>query len=660
MPSSFDMSIPGSVWIDSEHQARQWMTRYLETHRANNGLGIDSETSGLDKRRDSVIIWSLSDGVTRICLDRKYIGLFKEPILENPQICFDLTNAKFDMHMFANSGADLVKAGEIRDTIVMSWLNNENNTGRHGLKECVADHFGRVTPTFEETFGKIPNKKVDKVTGQLLSKTVGQIIREHIENKDKLISAADYASLDAYNSTMLRHRFDDLLSQINLGWGSLKDYFYGIEVPFTKVLYKMERRGITLDAGYLRSQAGPMRERMEQIKTEFVHANGALINLNSPDHIRKFFFDKLGKTVIKETKGGKTGIKKPSTDVEVLEIWAGQGDPWAQKLMDYRGIAKIYGTYVEGLQDWLDPAYRIHTSFNQAGTVTGRLSSSEPNLQNIPRPEEDEFRIREAFIGGERKRLLVADYEQLEMRLMAHFSGDVKMIDAIQKGMDLHCYTTAEMEGIPYDDVLAAKKVKKKEDLTEAQKILLLKRQNNKGTGFGIIYGIGGPKLAAKLTRESKHLVTEEEGWSLINKWLNVFPGVRTYIDKTKDSMQAYGYVQVITGRLRRFGDVRNMNRRDASQADRQAVNSVIQGTAAEIAKFSMLKAEGDQEMEKLGCSLLLQVHDELVWEVPDDPEIERLAAKRAKEIMESPFPYPLSVALPASVGSADTWASAK
>jgi DNA polymerase-1 len=651
------MSIPGGKWVETEYEARQWAERYRTSYHQNDGaLGIDSETTGIDKIRDTVMIWSLSDGATRICLDRNYLQLMKEQgILENPAIDLDFTNAKFDGHMFANSGIQLVNNGRWRCTLPQSWLYNENNQGRHGLKECITDHFGRRTPTFEETFGKIPTPKKGE-----RKKTIGELIREALSNPENFIRAVDYASLDSYNTTTLRRHFDDLLSQIRIPWGTLKDYYYMIEVPFTKLLFKLERRGITTDKGYLMSKQGPMEARMLDIEREFNREAGREINLNSAvKDVPWFFFEHLQKNSIKNTKGGKSGIKRPSTDAEVLEEWAGTGDYWAQKLLEYRGISKIYGTYVEGLQHWLDSGCRIHTSLNQIGTVTGRLSSSEPNLQNIPRADEDDFRIREAFIPSENRILVVADYEQLEMRLMAHFSNDAKMIDAIHKGMDLHCYTTAEMEGIPYDEVLAAKKTKK-EDLTERMHELLLKRQNNKATGFGIIYGIGGPKLARKLTRETKKLVTDPEGNALIRRWLGVFPSVEKHIDEVHERMRLLGYVQVITGRFRRFGDVRNMSRRDASAAERQGVNSEIQGTAAEIAKMAMLRCDSDAELHSLDAQMLLQVHDELIFDVPDDQEIRQRVKKRVKEIMEHPFPFELSVPLPASVGEGYTWADAK
>jgi DNA polymerase-1 len=657
MPHAFDLTIPEPHFIDTEYEARRWIDRYLISHRKNGGLGLDTETSGLDRLRDYVIIWSLSDGETRICLDRKFLGLFKAPILENPEVNFDLTNVKFDMHMLANSGIDIVNAGELRCTVIQSWLYNENNTGRHGLKECMFDHFNRHVPTFEETFGKIPVAKKGETR-----KTVGAMIREVVEGQkgmDAFDRAIDYASLDAYDSTILRHHFDELLSRTSLQWGSLKDYYYRVEVPFTKVLYKMERRGITVDKGYLLSLKGPMEERMTAIERDFNHLVGGVFNPKSPKQLQKLFFDTLQLPIVSYTKGGKSGNKQPSTDAEALEEWAGQGNEWAEKLLIYRSIAKIYGTYVEGLSNWLDSECRIHTTLNQSGTVTGRLSSSEPNLQNIPRPDEDEFKIREAFIPGANKKLLVADYEQLEMRLLAHFSKSEKMRNAINNGMDIHSLTTAEIEGIPYDDVVRAKKAPKDQHTPEIVE-LLLKRQNNKSTGFGIVYGIGGPKLARKLTRETKKLVTEEEGWGLIKKWLAVYPDVEVHIQEVKDCMAQFGQVITITGRPRRFGDLANMSRRDRAAAERQGVNSEIQGTAAEACKYSMIVAENDPELRSLGVVMLLQIHDELIFEVPDDPEIEVRALKRVGEIMSNPFGEPLTVGLPVSAHCGYSWAEAK
>lgn len=663
---AFDMSIPAGHFVETEYEARKWMQYLLQSSKQRGSLGLDSETTGLVRHRDVVLYWSISDGQYRICLPSQFIPLFKEPILENPDVNFDFTNAPFDAHMFANSGADVSKAGNWCDTRIQSWLLNENNQGRHGLKECIKDHFKRETPSFESIFGKVPPKKKDKMTGRLISKTVGDLIRECMEDPQRKIGGADYASLDAYNSTCLRSHLDGLLSSSQMYDGmSLYQYYHSVEVPFTKLLWKLERRGITLDAGYLKEKQGPMETEMAKIEKEFARAAGRLINLNSPNDIRWFFFEMLQKQPIKWTDGGASGKKQPSTDAEVLDEWAGKGDQWAKLLLDHRSISKIHGTYVTSLQELIDHNYRLHSSLNQIGAVTGRLSSSDPNLQNIPRPDEDQFKIREAFVPGDRKVLVVADYAQLEMRLMAHFSQDEKMIDAIKKGIDLHCLTVSEMEGIPYDEVVGAVKAKdaaKKggPKLTERQKELLLKRQNNKATGFGIIYGIGGPRLAANLTRETGRLVTEEEGWTLIKKWLAVFPGVGRYIEETKEEIWRAGKVQTIMGRWRRFGDLKGMSKRDAAQCERQGVNSIIQGSAADIAKMAMLKAEHDPELKSLNAQLLLQIHDELIFECPDDPEVISAVKERVQEIMEDPFGAPLRVPLPAEAGHGYSWASAK
>jgi DNA polymerase-1 len=660
----FDLSLPPAYFVETEHEARQWMNHFLVSSKANNGLGLDSETSGITKFKDVVIIWSLSDGANRICLPAKFIPLYREPILENPEINFDLTNAKFDAHMFANTGADISKAGEWRDTVVQSFLFNENNQGRHGLKECIRDHFNREPPTFEQIFGKIPIVKKG-----MPKKTYADLINEALADPVRRAAATDYAAMDAYNSTTLRAYFDQQLEEIKMYPGmTLKQFFYDVEVPFTKVLWKIERRGFQVDAGYLWALKGPMEKRMEEIEKEFAKAAGQLLSLQSTHAMRWFFYDFLKKEPFKYTKGGVSGNIQPSTDVEVMDEWAGKGDEWAKLLLEYRGIAKIHGTYVEGIMELLDSKYRVHTSLNQTGAQSGRLSSSDPNLQNIPRPGEDQFRIRDAFIAGAGKRLIVADYAQLEMRLMAHFSQDEKMIKAIVDGIDLHCFTVSEMHGIPYDEVIAAvkaeklhKKGKLGRDLTEREEELLLMRQAAKATGFGIIYGIGGPRLAMGLTKISKgKIYSEAEGWQLIEKWFGVFPRVRDFIEGMKKQIRTKGYVQTITGRFRRSGDVANMTKKDASQIERTLVNAIVQGSAADVAKASMLRAEHDPIMREYGATMELQVHDELVFEVPDIPEVVEGCKKRLKEIMENPFGQPLLVPLPAEVGDGYSWATAK
>lgn len=663
------MSVPVSYFIETEFEARQWLEHFRRTRFENNGLGLDSETTGVHKTKSLPIIWSLSDSVSRICLDAKLLPIFKESLLEDPETDLDIANAKFDAHMFANAGVDISKAGEWRDTTMMSFLENENKLGRHGLKENIFDHFGRRRPTFTDVFGKIPPKKKNQER-----MTTGELIRIALANPVQREAATDYASLDAYDHTILRAHYDKILESILLYEGmTAKRFFYEVEVPFTKLLWRLERRGFTVDAGHFKEVAPSMVQTMTAIEKEFFKAAGKMINLNSTPQLREFFYGVLGKQVTKMTDGGDTGIKQPSTDAEVLEGWAGEGDQFANMLMEHRSVSKIYGTYVSGLMDHINApiSYRIHTSLNQHGAVTGRLSSNDPNLQNIPRAGEDAFKIREAFVASEGMTLVVADYGQLEMRLLAHFSQDQKMIDAILKDIDIHCLSVAELSGgrVTYAMVEAAKKAEKKfkngtlgRDLTAEEEQLLIDRQNKKAAGFGIVYGIGGKLLAHNLTRDSKgkYLVTEQEGRELIEGWLDVFPGVRRHIEARKHQIWTVGYIQTLMGRFRRFGDLRGMSKMDRSLAERQGVNSEVQGSAADIAKMSMLRCESDPELNSLGARMLLQVHDELIWECPSDPKIVKRVRERAKEIMEHPFPRDLTVPLPVEVGSGWSWATAK
>jgi DNA polymerase I len=651
---NFDLSIPNPTFIETEQEAETWIKHFLESHKIVGSLGLDSETSGLIKHKDVVIIWSLSDGANRVCIPSKFIHLFKKPILENPDINFDLTNAKFDAHMFANSGADISKAGNWYCTLPQSFLLDENRQGRHGLKDCKKDYLGREPITFEMVFGKIPPARKG------VKKTSGDLIHAALEDPVQKMKASDYASIDAYDTFMLRRFFDNALAGIEMFPGfTLKDFYHQVECKFTKVLWKLERRGFQVDAGYLYELKGPMEARMLSIEKEFNKLAGQAVNLRAHGQVRNFFIDILGKQPLKMTSGGAKGIPQPSVDEEVLDTWAGQGDPFAIQMLEYRGIEKAYSTYVTSLMDIVDSNYRVHTTLNQIGAASGRLSSADPNLQNVPRPDEDEFKIRKAFIASEGKRLIVADYEQLEMRLMAHFSQDQKMVDAIRQGTDLHCLTVSEMYGIPYDEVVAAKKAKK-EQITERQKDLVLKRQQCKAVGFGIIYGIGGRGLGTQLTKSSGEVVTPEEGNTLIKKWLDVFPNVRYYIEYLKGQMRRVGHVQTIVGRFRRCGDLNNMSRNDASQMERTLVNAVIQGSAADIAKASMLKAESDEVLKQYGAEMLLQVHDELVFEVIDNDDTVKACKDRIKEIMEHPFNQELLVPLPISVGDGYAWSTAK
>lgn len=665
---SFDMTIPASVYIDTEAEANEWAEYFHRVGISGVTLGLDTETTGLDKQKDHVVVWSISDGVHRLCVPVRFLPNFRY-VLEEPRIDFAFTNVKFDTHMLANEGIDLTKAGKWKCTVVQTWLLNENSN-RKGLKECILDVFRRATPTFTDTFGKITKQKVDKKTGALVGETMADVLIRHFSNPQLRTKAADYASLDAYNTKKLCDYREAELAAVNMGQMSLLEYFNDIETEFSKTLYRCERRGITLDQGFFKELEGPMLKEMEEISAEFVRGatlltgSPVVFNIASGPQISWFFYTVLQKPVTKWTKGGTSGKKSPCTDSEVIEAWAEDGCQWARKLIRYRDLAKNYSTYVTSLQDYLDRNFRIHTNLNHTGTVTGRLSSSGPNLQNIP--AGDKYSLRSGFISGFRKVLIVADYEQVEMRLMAHLANDLKMIDAINTGIDLHCFTVSQMHKIPYEEVIAAKKAEGKvkdgllDKLTDRQVWLLNQRKAAKRVGFGIIYGIGGGKLAHDLSIELNEELSREDGDRLIEQWLDVFPAIRQYIDDSQYYMAKDGYVQTLLGRFRRFGDVKNMQRKDRSRANRQAVNATVQGSAADIAKLAMILIDNDAELKEYGAELLLQVHDELIVECDDIPEVVVKAKARVKYLMENALGVPLRVPITCSIHSGYTWAEAK
>jgi DNA polymerase-1 len=646
-------TIPNAEWVENEIQLAS-VCQYLYNSGKQNGLAFDTETTGLSVWGDIPLMLSFSDGIRRVAMmaDWLHHPWVKDGLLKNKEITKHLTNAKFDMHMSANGGVEL--EGPVEDTLVKSWLHNENRFG-HGLKDTAKDYCGIRMVEFKDIF---PMKK---------GESPGEAIRRVLADPAGRAKAIEYSGLDAYATHRVSKYLDGRLRDESIGtnW-TLLDHFRTWEVPFTRTLWNMERRGFSICTGHLRTQKGPMEHDMLQIEGEIARMAGWVVNINSVHQLRRLFFEQLKYEPLKMTDGGKTGNKQPSTDEEVLQAFVDNGCPFSKLILGHRKISKIYGTYIEGLQEWADNDLRVHTTLKQGGTVTGRLSSSDPNLQNIPRLKTDKFKIRSAFTADILKRLVVADYDQLEMKLMAHFSGDPRMVEAIAGGKDLHCVTVALMFGENYDEVYAAKKTK---EPTPEQEILLMKRQSAKAVGFGLIYGIGPMKLAADLTEELKRLVRKEEAQNDIKRYFAAFPGVDRFIKDTHQACHRTEFVQTLLGRKRRLPQI---NARGGSGSDedskgivaearRQSVNSIIQGTAADVAKAAMLRAEHDPILRDVGAKLLMQIHDELIWEVDDHPEAIAIVKKRAKEIMEDPFDgFKLNVPLTTEAHDAYTWGDAK
>lgn len=652
--------IPEAEFIETQAQLAA-MGQYLYNSGKQNGLAYDTETTGLTRYSDTTIMLSFSDGIRRFALMSDpwlHHPWIKDGLLGNKEIPKYFSDAKFDMHMTANSGVQI--AGDIHDTVVMSWLHNENRFG-HGLKDAAKDYCDIRMLEFKEIF---PMRKKTKNSS---AESPGEAIKRVLADPAGRAKAIEYAGLDAYTTHKVHSALKTRLKGESIGdnW-DLWDHFVTWEVPFTRVLYNMERRGFTICTGHLRSQKTPIEKTMLDIEGEIARMAGWVINLNSPKQLCKLFFEQLKYDVVKMSDGGKTGVKQPSTDEEVLQHFLERGCPFSKLIMEHRKVAKVYGTYIEGMLEWVDRDMRIHTNLKQVGARTGRLSSTDPNLQNIPRFKGDKFRIREAFTAAPGKVLVVADYDQLEMKILAHFSGDQRMIEAINSGKDLHCVTVELMFGENYNEVYAAKKA---EVPTPVQEILLGKRVASKAVGFGIIYGEGPGKLSSQLTEELKRLVTREEASNNIKRYFASYPGVDRFIKDCHASCHLVEYVQTILRRKRRLPQINAMGGRSSrddakgvvAEAERQAANSRIQGSAADIAKLAMLKVEHDKELKSIGAEMLLQIHDELIMEVDDNPEAIALTKKRVKYLMENPFDdFQLAVKLTTEAKSGYTWAESK
>ena len=645
--------MPETTWIDNAESMMQLVRKIRDTGEC----ALDTETTGLDRRHDYVLVWSLCpDEGSRYCLSQEMLPIYTKELAPDPDIEWYFTNQTFDFNMLANTGA-LVPQGRCYDTLAMDWLRDENRSGRHGLKETAWDYLELDMKSFNETFPS--RKRGDTVKDRIL--------RALEENPEK---SRGYASEDAWATFRVYHKIrKDLEGMYNFGGSCLWDYFTEYEVPFTRTLYNCGRRGIMVDVGYLDELSPNLDAAITDIQKQINKIAGKEINLRSPIQLRELFFNKLKVPPVEYTSGGQSGNRQPSTNEASLKQWAEDGVEAAQLMMQHRSLSKTKGTYVDGLRKWVDHDLRIHTTMTQHVTATGRLSSVEPNLQNIPRPSEDVFGLRSAFMPKQDHVLLVIDYEQLEMRLLAHMAEDKNMIDVINRGWDIHAGTASLMFGHKYEDIQAALKRKKlaaKDSrivMSKLEKQMCFDRQAGKNIGFGINYGEGPRALAAKLG------VSIEEAKRLKAKYFEPYPSIRQFVDDVHAMMCHEGMVETIMGRPRRFPEMlelgnipywqlKGSEKAAKARAERQGVNSVIQGSAADVAKLAMLKCEHDERLANLGVQQLLQVHDELIFEVPEETIGEAMPI--VINNMEHPFDFDLSVPLDVDSGTGYSWASAK
>jgi DNA polymerase I len=586
------------------------LEKWLQKIESAALTAVDTETTSLDALAAELVGISLSVHSGQACyipvahrngetqLNRDYVLSRMKSWLESASHLKVGQHLKYDMHIFANYGITL--QGVAFDTLLESYVLESHMP--HNMDSLAERHLGLKTIRYEEVCGK----------------GVHQIGFDQVD----LQVATNYAAEDA-DITLRLH--NELWPQIQENPGLLYVYEQ-IEMPAMRVLGIMERNGIRIDSALLAKQGQQVGKRLLELEGEIHQLAGQPFNIQSPKQIAEILFGQLELPVIKKTPSGA-----PSTDEEVLQKLA-EDYPLPARILDYRSLAKLMSTYIEKLPRMADPKTgRVHTNFSQATAVTGRLASSDPNLQNIPVRTEEGRRIREAFIPADGCKLLSADYSQIELRIMAHIAEDENLLEAFRTGKDVHQATAAEIFGVPLGDVNSEQ------------------RRYAKVINFGLIYGMSAFGLAGNLGIE------RSAAQNYIAKYFDRYPGVAQYMEQTRLEARENGYVETVFGRRLWLPEIKGSNGPRRQGAERAAINAPMQGTAADLIKLAMIAAQNWLEQEQLQTKMLLQVHDELVFDVPFD-ELEILQAKLPDLMCNVAV---LKVPLVVSIGIGDNWEEA-
>ena len=569
-------------------------------------FAFDTETTSLDYRVAEIVGFSIAfdakdayyvplahdyEGAPQQ-LNRDQVLAQIKPILENNAVDKIGHHLKYDAHVLENHGIHL--QGWYFDTMLASYVLNSVAT-RHGMDDVARLYLSHLTTSYEQIAGK-----------GVKQKTFNQI---------EIETAAHYAAEDAH----VTYRLYEVLSAKLQKHPELVNILHNIEMPVARVLTSMEENGIQLDLKFLDQLGVDFSQTMQDLENQIVELAGENFNVSSPKQVGEILFDKLG------LKGGKkTATGQYSTSESVLEKIE---HPISSLILDYRGLSKLKSTYTDGLlKQANNDTHRVHTSYHQALTATGRLSSTDPNLQNIPIRTEIGRQIRKAFVAPEGRVLLAADYSQIELRLMAHFSQDDALLDAFNHGQDVHRRTAAEVLGIALEDVTSDQ------------------RRQAKAVNFGLLYGMSEFGLIRQLG------FTREESQNYIKQYFQRYPGIYEYMQRTRQVALEQGFVETILGRRLYTPDIAARNMMVRKAAERAAINAPLQGSAADIIKMAMI--EVDKMLPQAQAKMLLQVHDELVFEVDRDAADE-LAPKLA-EVMQSVVE--ISVPLVVEVGQGNNW----
>ncbi len=585
------------------------LDRWIATIEAAELTAIDTETDSLDGMRAQIVGISLAVAplaAAYIPLRHSYAGAPDQlpaeaviarlkPWLENADAPKLGQNIKYDTHVLANAGVAV--RGYVHDTMLQSYVLEAHKP--HGLESLAARHLGRKGLSFEDLCGKGAHQI-----------PFGQV---------EIGKASEYSCEDS-DMTLHVHRHLWPLIQAQ-PW--LLDVYRRIEMPTAEILGRIERTGVLIDSALLAAQSRQLAERMVALENEAYALAGQPFNLGSPKQIGEILFGKLGMPVKRKTASGA-----PSTDEEVLAELAADY-PLPARLLEHRSLAKLKGTYTDKLPLMVNAETgRVHTNYAQAVAVTGRLSSNDPNLQNIPIRTVEGRRVREAFIAPPGHSILSADYSQIELRIMAHISGDEGLLRAFGDGVDVHRATASEVFSVPVPDVSSEQ------------------RRYAKVINFGLIYGMSAFGLAANLGIE------RSAAGAYIERYFARYPGVKRYMDDTRTSARARGYVETLFGRRVYLPEINGGNGPRKSAAERQAINAPMQGTAADLIKLAMIAVQGVLDRERRATRMIMQVHDELVFEVPAGEldwartEVARIMASVAE----------LKVPLLAEVGVGENW----
>ncbi len=592
------------TWADFHH--------YLSQLQQSQAFAFDTETTHLDPLQAELVGLSFAihpKQAVYIPFNHHYLDAPMQlnqtqvlqalkPLLENPDIAKIGQNLKYDQHVLANYGIALQGIGD--DTMLASYVLD--STEKHDLDYLAIKHLNYTTIHYKDIVGK--GKK---------QKSFAQV---------DIATASVYAAEDADISLQLQQKFRQALAQ----QPTLQQLYQTLEIPLIKVLFKMERQGVLIDRVALSQQSQVLSKKIQQIEQSAYHIAGEKFNLASPKQIQSILYEKLKLPILKKTPKGQ-----PSTSEEVLhELAVNYSLP--RLILEHRGFAKLKSTYMEALIKQINPkTQRVHTSYHQAVAVTGRLSSVQPNLQNIPIRTEQGRKIRQAFIAPKGYKIVAADYSQIELRIMAHLSQDTTLLQAFHNNQDIHQATAAEIFDIALEQVNAEQ------------------RRSAKAINFGLIYGMSAFGLAKQLNIDNK------QAKQYIERYFQRYPQVKRFMDQTREQASKQGYVETLLGRRLYLPEINAKNTKQRQYAERTAINAPMQGTAADIIKLAMLAVDQQLSQTQTDAKMLMQVHDELVFEVAE-AEVSAFS-QWLKPIMEKALK--LDLPLVVAIGVGDNWEEA-